>query len=54
VYVREREREGKRKKKPISFNVYMNSVGDAFNPKNFRLCYEVGEIKKNIIKKYLD
>jgi hypothetical protein len=29
-------------------------VGDAFNPKNFRLCYEVGEIKKNIIKKYLD
>jgi hypothetical protein len=29
------ERERKRKKKSISFTVYMNSVGDALNPKNF-------------------
>jgi hypothetical protein len=34
VCVLERER-GKEKKKPIYFTVYMNSVGDVLNPKNF-------------------
>jgi len=32
VCVRERE---EKKKKPIYFTVYMNSVGDVLNPKNF-------------------